>query len=146
MHLISCIYILYLYIVFVLHSFLPFFLPSLHPSFHVFRRVIVSFDISTATWHQYDDAVFSQPSFWDSIRSLFPKWKVSDAAEGRRLAMMAMFPKWGEISEKEGTNGHATLNKINNVLHCMSRAEFENGGNFYPRIPDGFSATEVRTF
>ena len=146
MHLISCIYILYLYIVFVLHSFLPFFLPSLHPSFHVFRRVIVSFDISTATWHQYDDAVFSQPSFWDSIRSLFPKWKVSDAAEGRRLAMMAMLPKWGEISEKEGTNGHATLNKISNVLHCMSRAEFENGGNFYPRIPDGFSATEVRTF
>lgn len=129
-----------------MHSFLPSFLPSLHPSFHFFRRVIVFFEISTATWHQYDDAVFSQPGFWDSIRSLFPQWKVDDAAEGRRLAMMAMLPEWGEISEKEGTNGQATLDKINNVLYCMSRAEFENGGNFHPRIPDGFNAVQVSAF
>lgn len=84
--------------------------------------------------------------FWDSIRSLFPQWKVDDAAEGRRLAMMAMLPEWGEISEKEGTNGQATLDKINNVLYCMSRAEFENGGNFHPRIPDGFNAVQVSAF
>ena len=62
------------------------------------------------------------------------------------MAMMAMLQRGGETFEKEGTNGHATLNKISNVLYCMSRAEFENGGNFYPRIPDGFSAIQVRTF
>lgn len=60
--------------------------------------------------------------------------------------MMAMLPEWGEISEKEGTNGHATVDKINNVLYCMSKAEFEYDGSFYPRIPDGFNAIQVRAF
>lgn len=60
--------------------------------------------------------------------------------------MMVMFLKWGEIFEKEGINGYVILNKINNVFYCMLRVEFENGGNFYLCILDGFSVIEVCIF
>ena len=97
------------------------------------------------TWHQYDDAIFSQPGFWDSIRSFFPHWK-NDPAEGRRLAMIAMLPEWERISLKEGgMNAHDAFSEINSVVHCMSKAEIENGGRYYPRIPYGFDFMEVCT-
>ncbi|XP_020614912.1 E3 ubiquitin-protein ligase RNF213-like [Orbicella faveolata] len=95
------------------------------------------------TWHQYDDAIFSQPGLWESIRSLFPH-NENDPAEGRRLAMTAMLPDWESISLKQGgMNAHDALSKINNVVHCMSKAEVENGGLFRLRVPYGFNILEV---
>lgn len=101
--------------------------------------------IHLGTWHQYDDAIFSQPGLWESFRSLFPHYE-NDPAEGRRLAMIAMLPDWESISLKQGgMNAHDALSKINNVIHCMSKAEVENGGLFLLRVPYGFNILEVCT-
>lgn len=60
--------------------------------------------------------------------------------------MIAMLPEWERISLKEGgINAHDALSEINSVIHCMSKAEFENGGRCYPRIPYGFDFMEVCT-
>ena len=97
------------------------------------------------TWHQYDDAIFSQPGFWDSIRSIFPHWK-NDPVEGRKSAMKAMLPEWEKISLKEGgINAHDALSEINSVVHCVSKAEIENDGLCYPRVTYGFDFIEVCT-
>ena len=97
------------------------------------------------TWHQYDDAIFSQPGLWDSIRSIFPHWK-NDPAEGRRLAMITMLPEWERISLKQGEmNAHDALSEINSVVHCVSKAEIENGGLYCPRTTYGFDFMEVCT-
>lgn len=100
------------------------------------------------TWHQYDDAVFSEPGFWDSVRNRFPMFRnlAQDPAEGRRMAMMAMLPDWDRISIKEeGLSAHAALKEINNVVYCMSRAEFENAGCSHPRLLWGFDVMQVCT-
>ena len=101
-----------------------------------------------ATWHQYDDAVFSEPGFWDSIRNHFPLLKnlAQDPVEGRRMAMLAMLPDWNNISTVEGgsrMNAHAALTEINKVVYCMSHTEFENGGCHFPRILIDFNVMEV---
>ena len=95
------------------------------------------------TWHQYDDAIFSQPGFWASIRRFFPKLK-NDPAEGRRLAMKAMLPEWDGITMKQGgMNAYDALSEINSVVHCVSKAEIENGGGYELRSTHGFDFTEV---
>ena len=101
--------------------------------------------ILAATWHQYDDAIFSQPGFWDS---LLMRTIVQDPAEGRRLAMLVMLPEWDKISLVEGRDhmkASAALTEINGVVYCMSNAEVENGGYHFLRIPCGFKFMEVCT-
>ena len=96
-----------------------------------------------ATWHQYDDAVYSAPSFWESFRSLWEN-EAQVPAEGRRMAMLAMLPEWDRVSSTEGgMSAHAAVTEINRVVYCMSKAEFENGGCYFPRIPPGFNFMEV---
>lgn len=100
------------------------------------------------TWHQYDDAVFSEPGVLDSLRRYIPMLRnfAQDPAEGRRMAMMAMLPDWDRISIKaEGLSAHAALKEINNVVYCMSRAEFESAGYSYPRVPWSFDVMQVCT-
>ena len=102
----------------------------------------------TATWHQYDDAVFSEPGVWDNIRNRIPLWRDlnQDPAEGRRMAMTAMLPDWDSILNKErGLKAHDALTEINNVVYCMSKAEFESSGYYFPRVPWGFNAIQVCT-
>lgn len=60
------------------------------------------------------------------------------------MAMMAMLPDWDRISIKEeGLSAHAALKEINNVVYCMSRAEFENAGCSHPRLLWGFDVMQV---
>lgn len=101
-----------------------------------------------ATWHQYDDAVFSEPGFWDNIRNRIPLWRDlnQDPAEGRRMAMMAMLPDWDSIlNEERGLKAYDALTEINNVVYCMAKAEFESSGCCYLRVPWGFNAIQVCT-
>ena len=110
--------------------------------FHVF--------ILAATWHQYDDAIFSQPGVWDSVCSHFPLLRtiVRDPVEGRRLAMLVMLPEWDKISLVEGKDhmkAHAALTEINGVVYCMSNALVENGDRHFSLIPYGFNVMEVCT-
>ena len=60
--------------------------------------------------------------------------------------MMAMLPEWERITLKQGgMNAHDALSEINCVVHCVSKAEIENGGSCYPRITEGFDFMEVCT-
>ena len=104
----------------------------------------------TATWHQYDDAIFSQPGFWNSVCSHLPLLKsiTQDPVEGRRKAMLAMLPDWDSISTEEGGSrmkAHDAFAEIKTVVYCMSHAEYENGGHHFLKIPDGFNVKEVGT-
>ena len=99
-----------------------------------------------ATWHQYDDAIYSEPGFFDSLRNRIPFLRTFnlDTADGRRMAMMTMLPDWDKISDVDGgINAHVVLSEINNVVYCMSKTEFENGGGFFPRVPNGFDHCKV---
>ncbi len=100
----------------------------------------------TATWHQYDDAVFSEPGLWDSICSRLPFLRNVDLdpTEGRRMAMMAMLPDWDSISCSEGgISASSALSRINDVVYCMSKPEVENGGHVFDRILPSFNIREV---
>ena len=60
--------------------------------------------------------------------------------------MMAMLPEWERITLKQGgMNAHDALSEINFVVHCVSKAEIENGGFCCPRITYGFDFMEVCT-
>ena len=60
--------------------------------------------------------------------------------------MMVMLPEWERVSLREGEiNAHDFLTEINDVVYGMSKAEIENGGRCYPRIPKGFDFMEVCT-
>ena len=60
------------------------------------------------------------------------------------MAMMTMLPDWDKISDIDGgINAHVVLSEINNVVYCMSKTEFENGGGFFPRVPNGFDHCKV---
>ena len=60
------------------------------------------------------------------------------------MAMMTMLPDWDKISDVDGgINAHVVLSEINNVVYCMSKTEFENGGGFFPRVPNGFDHCKV---
>ena len=114
---------------------------------NIFSTIFILF--CTATWHQYDDAVYSEPGFWDNLCSHIPLLRnvALDPAEGRTMTMMAMLPEWNRISivDGSGIHAHEALSVINNVVYCMSMAEFENGGSFFPRIPHGFNFVQVCT-
>ena len=100
----------------------------------------------TATWHQYDDAVFSEPGLLDSIRSYVPFLRDfdSDPVEGRRMAMMVMLPEWDSISsDKGGITASSALTQINDVVYCMSMPGAENGGYFFKRILASFNVRKV---
>ena len=61
--------------------------------------------------------------------------------------MKAMLPEWEGITLKRGgMNAHDALSEINSVVHCVSKAEIENGGLCYPRSTYGFDFMEVCTF
>ena len=97
-------------------------------------------------WHQYDDAIYSEPGVFDSLRNHIPFLRTFnlDPADGRRMAMMTMLPDWDKISDKDGgINAHVVLSEINDVVYCMSKTEFENGGGFFPRVPNGFDHCKV---
>ena len=60
------------------------------------------------------------------------------------MAMLVMLPDWDRISTVEGgMNAHVAFTEINKVVHCMSKAEFENGGLHFLRDLVGFNVTEV---
>ena len=62
------------------------------------------------------------------------------------MTMLAMLPDWDRISIVEGEiNAHEALSEINNVVYCMLKAEFENGGNVFPRVAHGFNFVQVCT-
>ncbi|CAH3163087.1 unnamed protein product, partial [Porites evermanni] len=117
---------------------------------HVNRLLVIpeSSIKGNTTWHQYDDAVFSEPGLWESLCSHFPPLRsiVRDPVEGRRMAMFAMLPELDSIfadQKGERLTAHATLAEINKILHCMLNCACENGGFRFIRDLIGFDAKKV---
>ena len=107
-----------------------------------------SFFNYTATWHQYDDAVFSEPGFLESLCSHIQPLRsiVRDPVEGRRMAMSAMLPELDSIfadHRGERLTAPAAIKEINKILNCMLNCVFENGGHRFPRELFGFDAKQV---
>ena len=99
-----------------------------------------------AIWHQYDDAAFSHPSFWESIRSLFPYVHSMDPAEGRYIAMRVMLPDWDTFGVHEANytkKGSDVLQTINEIIYCMENNKIETGGRDQILQWNNFSLEQV---
>lgn len=86
----------------------------------------------TVTWHQYDDAVYSQSKIWNSVLN-FVTSNLPNPSQGRYLAMEMMLPDWDcfhiERTHSSTFKGSEALETINQVIYCMENKKIETGNN-----------------
>ena len=97
-------------------------------------------------WHQYDDTIFSPPSFFQSMRNKMPILKSMDPVEGRCIATWAMLPHWeGFIVDKGTTSMTAweAIGVIRDLAHCMTQTQAEEYGRSIKNVPLQYNFSRV---
>ena len=107
-----------------------------------------------AVWNQYDDTIFSPPSWLQSARNKMPFLKKSmDLAEGRKIATRAMFPDWKgftlkggktSLSAWEGLSPWEAIETVNDLAFCMTQAHVEEKNRAYNNVPPSYDFSKVR--
>ena len=101
---------------------------------------------SLATWHQYDDTIFSPPGWLQSLRNKMPFLKSMDPADGRNIATCAMLPRWeGFTTDEARTNmtPWEAVEAVNDIAYCMTETLVEEGGHFTRNIPLSYDFSRV---
>lgn len=97
-------------------------------------------------WHQYDDTIFSPPSWFQSIRNKMPFLKSMDAADGRNIATWAMLPRWeGFIVDALNTSMTAweAVEVVNDVAYCMTQTLVEEDERLTGHVPYRYDFKKV---
>ena len=101
---------------------------------------------SLATWHQYDDTIFSPPGWLQSLRNKMPFLKSMDPADGRNIATCAMLPRWeGFTTDEARTNmtPWEAVEAVNDIAYCMTETLVEEGWHFTRNIPLSYDFSRV---
>lgn len=99
-------------------------------------------------WHQYDDAIYREPSWTEKLRCWIPGLQSLDAVWGRVVATFAMLPHWkGFCVDDAGETMTAweAIEQVQNVAHCMTKSQTKEGGRVSRSVPYGFHFDKVRS-
>ena len=99
-----------------------------------------------AIWHQYDDAIFSEPNLFQKLLNKLPVWKSMDVLEGRNLATWTMLPPWDGCLVRKGDSEMAaweTVQMIKDLAYCMTKSTVEEYGLNKPNVPSRYSFSNV---
>ena len=99
-----------------------------------------------AFWNQYDDTIFSSPSWFQSARNKMPFLKSMDPAEGRKIATRAMLPDWEGFTVKGGNTSLSAweaIESVNDLAFCMTQAHVEENDRVYKNVPSSYDFSKV---
>lgn len=102
-----------------------------------------------AVWHQYDDAIFSSPSWFQRFRNIMPVLKSMDPVEGRNIATWAMLPQWeGFAVDEMNTSMTAweAVGIVNDIAYCMTQTQVEKGGVYRWNVPLSYNFNTVSNY
>ena len=122
--------------------------------YYHFYYYFVWFFYYLAVWNQYDDTIFSPPSWLQSARNKMPFLKKSmDLAQGRKIATRAMLPDWKgftlkggktSLSAWEGLSPWEAIETVNDLAFCMTQAHVEEKNRVYKNVPPSYDFSKVR--
>ena len=98
-------------------------------------------------WHQYDDTIYREKNWKETVQSWIPGLKSLDAVEGRAVATFAMLPHWkGFCVDDAGETMTAweAIEQVQNVAHCMTKSQTKEGIIVLSSVPQGFHFKKVR--
>ena len=104
------------------------------------------FVVLSAIWHQYDDAIFSEPSRVQSLRNMMPVWKSMDVVEGRNLATWAMLNEWEDLLTVKSDTTMAAwdfVKKVGDLAYCMTNSKVEEYGFIISNVPSRYNFKQV---
>ena len=97
-----------------------------------------------AVWNQYDDTIFSPPSWLQSARNKMPLLKKSmDPAKGRKIATRAMLPDWEGFTMEGGNTSLSAweaIESVNDLAFCITQAQVEGNKN----VPSSYDFSKVK--
>ncbi|XP_078381354.1 E3 ubiquitin-protein ligase rnf213-alpha-like isoform X3 [Oculina patagonica] len=99
-----------------------------------------------AVWHQYDDTIFSPPSWFQSIRNKMPFLKSMDAVDGRNIATWAMLPRWEGFTTDEARTSMTAweaVEVVSDIAYCMTQTQVEEDGRFTENVPYLYNFSRV---
>lgn len=123
------------------NNFIAQIYANAHAVLKLFKFVILS-----AIWHQYDDAIFSEPSRVQSLRNMMPVWKSMDVLEGRNLATWAMLNEWEDLlTVKTDTTMAAWdfVRRVGDLAYCMTNSKVEEYGLTISNVPSRYNFKQV---
>lgn len=99
-----------------------------------------------AIWHQYDDAIFSEPSWVQSLRNRMPVWKSMDVLEGRNLATWAMLHEWEDLLTVKSDTMMAAwefVSRVGDLAYCMRNSKVEEYRFITSNVPPRYNFKQV---
>lgn len=99
-----------------------------------------------AIWHQYDDAIFSEPSRVQSLRNRMPVWKSMDVLEGRNLATWAMLHEWEDLLTVKSDTMMAAwefVSRVGDLAYCMTNSKVEEYRFITSNVPPRYNFKQV---
>ena len=101
-----------------------------------------------AVWNQYDDTIFSPPSWLQSARNKMPLLKKSmDPAKGRNIATRAMLPDWEGFTMEGGNTSLSAweaIESVNDLAFCMTQAQVVKNNRVYKNVPSSYDFSKVK--
>ena len=101
-----------------------------------------------AVWNQYDDTIFSPPSWVQSARNKMPFLKKSmDPAKGRKIATLAMLPDWEGFTVTGGNTSLSAweaIESVNDLAFCMTQAQVVKNNRVYKNVPSSYDFSKVK--
>ena len=103
-----------------------------------------------AVWNQYDDTIFSPPSWLQSARNKMPLLKKSmDPAKGRKIATRAMLPDWEGFTMEGGNTSLSAweaIQSVNDLAFCMTQAHVEGNNRVCRNVPSSYDFSKVTQY
>ena len=110
----------------------------------------VCFFYYLAVWNQYDDTIFSPPSWLQSARNKMPLLKKSmDPAKGRNIATRAMLPDWEGFTMEGGNTSLSAweaIQSVNDLAFCMTQAHVEGNNRVCRNVPSSYDFSKVTQY
>ena len=109
--------------------------------------ILLFFFYYLAVWNQYDDTIFSPPSWLQSARNKMPLLKSMDPAEGRKIATRAMLPDWEGFTVEGGNTSLSAweaIESVNDLAFCMTQAHVEGNNRVCRNVPSSYDFSKVK--
>ena len=114
-----------------------------------YHYYFVVFFYYLAVWNQYDDTIFSPPSWLQSARNKMPLLKSMDPAEGRKIATRAMLPDWEGFTMEGGNTSLSAweaIESVNDLAFCMTQAHVEGNNRVCRNVPSSYDFSKVTQY
>ena len=99
-----------------------------------------------AIWHQFDDTIFIQANWLQSLRNKVPFLKSMDDTEGRNIATWAMLPLWEGFTASAASGNMSAweaIETVKDLAFCMTQTLAEEGGHHTKNVPLSYDFTKV---